>query len=200
MQTLRTWIETRRVKTHPTYNRFRIYHRSMVEVRCPACGAVRIGRPFKIKLLKSCGCRMGHVVHRLSTGRLYRVWAGMRRRCYNKNDAAYSAYGARGIRICQSWLSYYQKFHDWAMSHGWSQGLSIERRNNNGNYSPRNCTFIPRSLQARNRRPNKLNETKVKGIRMRYQAGERQCDLAKEFKVAPRTMCSIVHNLIWKGV
>lgn len=104
---------------------------------------------------RSCGClrNESHFKHRQSQSRLYHTWTLMRSRCYNPNDKRYSCYGGRGITICDQWGEFVN-FQTWALSHGYSEGLSIERINNDGNYEPRNCTWIPLPEQARNRRNN----------------------------------------------
>jgi len=91
--------------------------------------------------------RRGKVAH------LYKVWYTMRRRCYDPDFVKYPLYGGRGIRVCREWWNY-EAFRDWALSHGYQEGLTIERRNHNGNYTPTNCCWIPRGQQQRNTRQN----------------------------------------------
>ena len=75
----------------------------------------------------------------------------MRQRCYNSTFPYYEYYGGRGIKICEAWQEF-EPFHDWAMSHGYEDGLSIEREDVNRDYCPDNCKWIPRSMQANNKR------------------------------------------------
>ena len=82
--------------------------------------------------------------------KLYRVWASMRQRCNNPNEKEYKNYGGRGISICPEW-EFYANFSEWAHANGYEEGLTIERKDVNGNYCPENCTWIPLELQARNR-------------------------------------------------
>lgn len=80
---------------------------------------------------------------------LYKKWMAMKRRCLNKNEKAYPRYGGRGIKICDEWLDF-QNF-DRDMGNTFIKGLSLERIDNNGNYEPSNCKWIPLKDQAKNK-------------------------------------------------
>lgn len=84
--------------------------------------------------------------------RIYRIWIGIKSRCCNPNDTGYGYYGKRGIGICNEWSNDFMSFYDWAMSNGYSDDLTIDRINNNGNYEPNNCRWIPMEEQVHNKR------------------------------------------------
>ena len=86
--------------------------------------------------------------------RLYSIWKGMKTRCYNKNQPAYRMYGGRGITVCDEWLHDFPAFRDWAISHGYSDDLTLDRKDNSLGYSPSNCRWITYQEQANNTRRN----------------------------------------------
>lgn len=105
--------------------------------------------------IKSCGCSKAK---RLSIHggwkeghKLYGVWRSMRSRCICKSNTAYKYYGGRGIMICPTWLGSYSDFKKWALDNGYKEGLTIDRINNDGNYSPKNCRWVTRAENNRNR-------------------------------------------------
>lgn len=91
-------------------------------------------------------------IGKLSDCVLYHRWKGMKRRCYDKNFEQYKDYGGRGIFVCEEWLYSFRNFYDWAMSHGFSEELEIDRIDNDGNYEPDNCRWVTHKVNANNRK------------------------------------------------
>ncbi|WP_374712976.1 hypothetical protein [Symbiobacterium terraclitae] len=91
----------------------------------------------------------------MSGTKLYRIWSSMKHRCLNPADKHYANYGGRGIRICDEWLVF-ENFLEWARASGYREGLTIERINNDGNYEPGNCKWVPKPEQSNNTRRSKL--------------------------------------------
>lgn len=104
----------------------------------------------------SCGCIMRNTnkKHGFSKTRLYKTWVHIKSRCNNPKNDHYKDYGGRGIKICNDW-SNFEIFKEWALSSGYSDALTIERIDVNGNYEPNNCCWIPQSIQAQNTRKSK---------------------------------------------
>lgn len=88
--------------------------------------------------------------------RIYSIYVNMKNRCYYTNNKRYQNYGGRGIEVCDEWLNHFQAFYDWAMSHGYSDNLTLDRINVDGNYEPSNCRWVTLKEQENNRSNNHL--------------------------------------------
>lgn len=177
------------------------------------CGNEKIVRGDTLKEGKtqSCGClhkesskvnlTMNHS-HKQSGTTLHNKWIAMKGRCYNKNNPKYYRYGERGIEVYEGWRTNFVEFRDWAIKNGYEEGLSLERKDVDGDYSPDNCEWIPFKDQANNRRLTKwveyngekinLKQLSIKtGINYgtlsrRYNNGYRGEDLIKPLEFKPK--------------
>ena len=103
-----------------------------------------------------CGCVKKYmpIKHGMSHTRIHNIWLGMKDRCLNSNSESYQNYGERGIKICSEWLgdSGFENFYKWAMENGYSDELTIDRKDVNGNYDPSNCQWATHEEQNNNTR------------------------------------------------
>lgn len=103
---------------------------------------------------KSCGClrkegeRKPSYSHGLTRTRLYRIWCNIKTRCYNPNAENYNFYGGKGVTVCDEWLHDFQTFYDLAMTSGYADNLTIDRKDSDLNYCPENCEWITQSENA----------------------------------------------------
>ena len=134
--------------------------------------------------------------------RLYQIWAGMVERCYKEYSRVYSHYGGRGIKVCDEWRHNFYVFEKWAYDNGYREYLTLDRINNDGDYSPDNCRWATQLEQMRNTSKSifveidgevkplvewaesaNLNPTTV---RVRYHKGDRGKRLLRPLKKEPK--------------
>jgi hypothetical protein len=121
---------------------------------------------FRKRNVISCGCKRREIVskthrtHGMSLTKIYRLWAGMHSRCYVKSASGYADYGARGIKVCERWHDFAKFYKDMGER---PEGCSLERLDNNGDYTPDNCTWSLAHRQHRNTRAT---------IRVQTESGE----------------------------
>ena len=106
----------------------------------------------------SCGCyrKKLSTTHGKSGTKIYRIWKGIKARCYNPNNDAYVNYGGRGIKLCDEWLNEENGFINFYNYLGDPpEGLSLDRKDPDGDYCPENCRWATAIEQANNKRSNK---------------------------------------------
>ena len=133
------------------------------------CGkeVIRRSDGLKGKGVKSCGCYREKILrqhnfkinnprksHGMTNTRLYKIYSKIKERCYYEKYPEYYLYGGRGIKMCDEWKEDFVNFYNWAISHGYKENLSIDRKDFNGNYEPSNCRWADNITQANNKRNN----------------------------------------------
>lgn len=146
---------------------------------------------------RSCGCLARETAsknrykHGEADTRLYRVWQGMKDRCYNKNCENYENYGKRGIEVCEEWRVNYIPFRDFMLSLGYDKTLprdiqTLERIDVNGNYEPSNCRLATKQEQNLNKRNNHF--VTYKGVTKTI------TELAAEYKLDTEVILNRMNN------
>lgn len=95
-----------------------------------------------------------HKKHGMAQTRQWRAWANMKARCNYAGNTEYRHYGGRGISYDPRWETFLGFWEDMKLTY--SEGLSLERKDVNANYSKANCSWIPRGHQQRNKRNSRL--------------------------------------------
>lgn len=153
------------------------------------CGKqiVVLGASLRSGNTKSCGCYSADMAREIGksrnkysskNNRIYTIWRNMRQRCTNESKPDYHRYGGRGISICEEW-SDFEAFQKWSYANGYKDTLSIDRIDNNGNYTPDNCRWSDLYTQANNKRNNRKYLYEGKN----YTANE----LGRMFNIKPST-------------
>lgn len=159
-------FDTKRLKIGQLFGRLKVKSVGKVSVtkryyavcdcRCGAKGLLVQIAHLEFGSTKSCGCETKDrmITHGLSGNPVFKRWQAMMQRCYDQKFAGYPNYGGRGIRVCKRWHNPRRFVSD--MSKGFKPELELDRRNNDGDYRPSNCRWIPKSNNVANRRITRL--------------------------------------------
>ena len=178
------------------------------ECMCDCGNKVEVsGKLLKSGNTKSCGCIAAELLsarnmkypYEVRHLREYIIWAHIKSRCYNKNDAGYKDYGGRGIGMHVEWISNPIAFIEYIGKRP-SPKHSIDRIDNDGNYEPGNVRWATRSDQARNTRKTKLNSKIAKAIRFMRKENVMFKDIAKFFGINICLVENVVYNKAWVEV
>lgn len=128
------------------------------------CGNAKVAASYDLRYGKTshCGClTAAHISEKTKRNGhepkvFYKMWQNMKTRCYNPNYKLYHRYCGRGITVCDEWLHDFSAFRTWCFAHNYSDGLTIDRIDNDKGYSPENCRFATVSEQANNRSTNRI--------------------------------------------
>lgn len=118
----------------------------------------------------------------------YNTWQNMKSRCLRETHPKYHRYGGRGIKVCKEWMEI-KGFASWALNNGWEEGMSIDRIDNDGDYTPENCRWVTMSKNSRDKSTTKITRSQAETIRERIKNGENEQEIADEY--------GVVHGTIW---
>lgn len=137
-----------------------------------SCGKEKIVRRTHLISggVSSCGCqkpiKCGNASRKhgvwAKNKRIYKIWECMNRSCYNEQNPNYPWYGGKGVTVCEEWKNDILSFYTWAISSGYTDELTIDRINCNGNYEPTNCRWIPFKEQCLN--TTRTTEVTIDGV------------------------------------
>ena len=161
------------------------HKKKLYKCYCTRCGNKKsmIGTEVKNGYSKSCGClnKVSHSKKHGMTGTLiYNKWKGMKQRCYNSNYDFYSAYGGRGIKVCDEWKDDFMQFYK-DMGDVPFEGAELDRINNDDDYKPSNCRWVSHEENANNRRKYH-NKTGYTGVTYKPHLNKYQAQLYKNKK------------------
>jgi len=136
--------------------------------------------------------------HGKTDSKEYLTWMNMRRRCYEFGRPDFSSYLGKGIKVCERWENSFNNFFE-DMGEK-PKGMTLERIDNNGDYSKGNCKWASTKEQNRNKSNNKLNENKVKEVIKLHTQGFSQTEIAEQFEVTKSMICNIMNGRAWRDI
>lgn len=169
----------------------------------PKTTCIRVGQDLGART-NSCGCLQPETntdrltTHGRSGSPTHKTWCSIIQRCTNSKNPNWKDYGGRGIGICDRWRNSFESFLTDMGERPY--GMTIERRNNNGNYEPGNCVWASRDAQGRNRRTCKLTEDLANEALGRMEHGETAASVAKRLNVSAVMVSRIRLRKSWTNL
>lgn len=156
-----------------------VLQQNLVNGHVRSCGCLHVERnKEKLAVLNESMQRESH--HETKT-RLYHIWINMKSRCFDENSTTFHHYGGRGITVCREWASSFLSFKEWATANGYSDELSIDRINVDGNYCPENCRWVSGSIQQFNKRKPRRNTSGHVGVSWNKKSGKWYSYITKDY-------------------
>lgn len=139
-------------------------HREMEWLCLCDCGNEHISTTNRLKKGQTTCCHscamkkisISNRKHGMEPRKLFHAYTNMKTRCYNSNYFLYHRYGGRGIQVCDEWLHSFSNFRSWALDNGYSEELTLDRIDNDGDYTPTNCRWVTVREQSNNRHTNRI--------------------------------------------
>lgn len=156
-----------------------VLQQNLVNGHVRSCGCLHVERnKEKLAVLNESMQRESH--HETKT-RLYHIWINMKSRCFDEKSTTFHHYGGRGITVCREWASSFLSFREWATANGYSDELSIDRINVDGNYCPENCRWVSGSIQQFNKRKPRRNTSGHVGVSWNKKSGKWYSYITKDY-------------------
>lgn len=141
--------------------------------------------------------------HGMTGTRIYQTWKSMRQRCNYKQGPKYKDYGGRGITYCTEWEDF-TNFYGWALESGYTDQLTLDRINNDGNYCPENCQWLTlgenksKEQIGTNNAQCKITAEIVKAIRKNFNIPQKV--LAKKYNISVAQVSRIRNRKAWRHI
>jgi len=143
---------------------------------CPVCNLEYRASMQSVKNNKSTKCRIcanrkSSTIHGKHNSKIYKVFYGIKNRCYSKNNTNYKDYGGRGVTICDEWMNNPLSFVEWALNNGYKDGLEIDKDIKSEElginpplYSPETCIFVTSKENGHHKRVRNDNQLGLTGV------------------------------------